>query len=144
MCLYLRAVSGGLSLFDGKLVPVFPHKEDAMVQSSQKGKTNYHMDLWHGWTQSHCAVSNNSLPPPSLLIFPTEPSKSYYSHSLNAQVPATLGLTPPDLLQPPSFCKTVSGTAVCPGDITDEPKQNHQPRPSFSSCHPLLQQQESR
>ena len=92
--------------------------------------------------QRSCTVANNSLPAPPWLIFPAEPSESCCSCSCNAQVPATLGLIPLD--QPPSFCKTVSGALVCLGDITDVPKQNQQLRPSFSSCHPLLQQQEAR
>lgn len=102
------------------------------------------MDLWHGWTQSHSARGHSNLPAPPCLIFPAEPSESYCCCSCNAQIPETLGLTPVDLLQPPSFCKTVSGTLVSLGDVIDVSKQNHQQRPSFSGCHPLLQQQETK
>lgn len=93
--------------------------------------------------QRSYTVSNN-LPSPPCLIFPAEPSESYCSCSCNAQIPETLGLTPVDLLQPPSFCKTLSGTLISLGCIIDVSKQNHQQRPSFSGCHPLLQQQETK
>lgn len=90
--------------------------------------------------QRSCTVRKDSLPAPPWLIFPAEPSESYCSCSCNPQVPATAL----DLLQTPSFCKTVSGALVCLGNITDVSKQNQQPRASFSSCHPDSQQQEAR
>lgn len=107
-----------------------PHGSVAWLDSEPLGQRSY-------------TVSNN-LPAPPFLIFPAEPSQSCCSCSCNAQIPETLGLTPVDLLQPPSFCKMVSGTLVPLGDITDVPKQNHHQRPSFSGCRPLLQQQETK
>jgi len=82
-------------------------------------------------SQRSCTVSTDSLPALPQLIVPEE----HYC-CCSAQVPATLALTSPNLLQPPSFCKTISSTLVCPRDIPAVPKQNHQLRQSFSSCHP--------
>jgi len=82
-------------------------------------------------SQRSCTVSTDSLPALPRLIVPEE----HYC-CCSAQVPATLALTSPNLLQPPSFCKTISSTLVCPRDIPAVPKQNHQLRQSFSSCHP--------
>lgn len=106
------------------------HGSMAWLESEPLGQRSY-------------TVSNN-LPAPPCLIFPAEPSESYCSCSCNAQIPETLGLTPVDLFQPPSFCKTVSGTLVSLGNVIDVPKQNHHQRPSFSGYHPLLQQQETK
>lgn len=134
-----------LSLWWGDSSTLFPERryDYAMFPSSQKGKTRSFPMAWldsKPLGQRSYTVSNN-LPAPSCLIFPAEHPESYCSCSCNAQIPETLGLTPVDLLQPHSFCKTVSGTLVSLGDITDVPKQNHQQRPSFSGCHPLLQQE---
>lgn len=117
----------------------------ATLSSSKKQRTtSCCTDLWHSWTQSHSARG------PALLAlrFPSSFSMAHFSRRalllLQSSGPSNTGIditTQFVTAAPPLFfffCKTISSTLICPGDIPDVPKQNHQLRQSFSSCHPCL------